>query len=282
MSIYSRNINDKNLYMKQDKTLLSEFMKYLNQQSLNNKFTMQQTDESFTGYIKSVRDYFSHSGNDYVKDIVIDGAIQSAFNLIKSSKINDTKKSSLIDEIYTVVSPETIKDNVDIKDLETLATNKANRFIVKSFLKNGYSLKNNSQILISSIHSGDKDFFDLAIKNNADVNGPDNADKAMQTPLGWKPSHLVKERNSIHEYMIDVLLKKGANINRFQNTPSHYLVPAVSSKDRDLVEILIKKGIQKETEWNNIKMKDYIKKNSPDFYNIIYETKKSKQCTLKY
>lgn len=282
MSIYSRNINDKDVYMKQDKALLSDFLKHLNQQSLNNKFTLQQTDESFTGYVKSVNDYFNRLGNDYVKDIVIDGAVQSAFNLIKSSKINDTKKSSLIDEMYSVLSSETIRNNVDIKDLETLATNKNNRFIVKSFLKNGYSLKNNSQILISSIHAGDKDFFDLAIKNNADVHGPDNADKAMQTPLGWKPSHLVKDRNSIHEYMIDVLLRKGADINRFKNTPSHYLVPAVSSKDSHLVEILIRKGIQKDTEWNNIKMKDYIKKNSPEFYNIIYETKKNKQFSLKY
>lgn len=282
MSIYNRNINDKDIYMKQDKLLLIDFLKNLDKESLNNKFNMLKTDDSFSEYINSVNKYFDQHENDYVKDIVIDGAIISAFNLIKSSKINDNKKSQLIDEMYSIIPSDTIINIIDIKHLETLATDKNNRFIVKSFLKNGYSLDNNSQILISSIYSGDKEFFDLAIKNNSNVHGKSNAEKALETPLGWKPSPLVKDRNTIHEYMIDVLLKKGANINRFENSPSHYLVPAVISNDSHLVETLIKKGIKTDTEWNNIKMKEYIKKNNPNFYNTIYKDKKVKQFSLKY
>lgn len=281
MSIYSRNIKEKDIYLAEDKMSLNNFLKNLRQEDLNNKFNMQQNDDTFSGYIKKINKYFDEHENEYIKEIVKEGAVSSAFNIIKKSQLSDTKKSNLIKEMYSNIEPELIRRIIDIKELETLSTDKNQRFIVKDFLKEGYSLNGNSQILISAIHSGDKEFFDLAIKNNANVNGPEKANKNRNTPLGWKPSPLIKDRDIIHEYMIDVLIKKGANINRFEGTPSHYLMSAITSHDKHLVETLIKKGIKIETEWNNIKMKDYIKKNQPEFYNMIYKNK-NKQLAFKY
>lgn len=282
MSKYIGKVQRDNIFLLEDKKILNDFYNFLEKEKLQNKFSMKTEEDTLNNYIKKVNSFFIDSTDGYIKDLIIESTIKRVEIILQSTKESEKNKITIINDMYKNINKETIEKNVDLKILENMAIDKNNRFLTKEFLKNGYSLLNNSQILITSIHSGDKEMFDLAISNGANVNGPKNPKLNRETPLGWKPSHLVKDRDNIHLYMIDKLIKNGADINRFINTPNHYLVSAVSSKDKHLVETLIKKGAKIDVQWDEIKMKDYFKKHSPDFYNLIYNNnQKNKQINLK-
>jgi len=129
--------------------------------------------------------------------------------------------------------------------------------IVKLVLRNAYDLSESSEILNSSIGKGNRELFDLALSCNASVNGPENASKAFLTPLAHYPRPSSKRSaeatQELYDYMLEELLRRGADINRFHNNSSSYVNLSMTTGNTYQLTKLLENGAKADNKWTDEK-----------------------------
>lgn len=158
---------------------------------------------------------------------------------------------------YKEVGAEWVNSKIPTSKLNEWNNQSFLNQIVKSVLRNGYDLSENSEILNSSIGKGDRELFDLALSNNASVNGPENASKAFLTPLAHYPrpsSHRSPEATQeLYDYMLKELLRRGADVNRFHNTSSSYVNLSITMGNAYQLTKLLENGAKADNRWTDEK-----------------------------
>lgn len=158
---------------------------------------------------------------------------------------------------YKEVGTEWVNSKIPVSKLNEWNNQSFLTTIVKSVLRNGYDLSESSEILNSSIGKGDKELFDLALSNNASVNGPKNASKAFLTPLAHYPRPSSKRSpeatQELYDYMLEELLRRGADVNRFHNSSSSYVNLSMTTGNTYQLTKLLESGAKADNRWTDEK-----------------------------
>lgn len=158
---------------------------------------------------------------------------------------------------YKELGSEWVNSKIPVDKLNAWNNQPFLNQIVKSVLRSGYNLSESSEILNSSIGKGDRELFDLALSNNASVNGPENASKAFLTPLAHYPRPSSKRSaeatQELYDYMLEELLRRGADINRFHNTASSYVNLSVTTGNIYQLTKLLESGAKADNKWSDEK-----------------------------
>lgn len=194
---------------------------------------------------------------------------------------------------YNKMGDDWVNKNLPIEKVNAWGIKNGLEKVTKNILKNGYSLNGTSVILNSSIGKGNRELFDLAIKAQSSVNGPNDVTQAFHTPLAHYPRNSTKrsrnENEAIYEYMLDTLINSGADINKFHNSKSSYVHLSAVAGNYHQLSKLLERGAKAHNEWtqddrifSTLQMLKQNKKDDlVDLINTHIDLQKPKQYALK-
>lgn len=195
---------------------------------------------------------------------------------------------------YKEAGSEWVNSKIPVDKLNAWNNQPFLNHIVKAVLRNGYDLSESSDILNSSIGKGDRELFDLALSSNASVNGPENASKAFLTPLAHYPRPSSKRSaeatQELYDYILEELLRRGADINRFHNTSSSYVNLSITTGNTYQLTKLLENGAKADNKWTDEKGLEHStlnkaqadKKGLAPLIEEYIEKQKVKQHTFKF
>ena len=193
---------------------------------------------------------------------------------------------------YNKMGAEWVNKHLPIEKVNKWGVKNGLEKVTKNILKNGYSLNGTSVILNSSIGKGNRELFDLAIKAQSSVNGPNDVTQAFHTPLAHYPRTSTKrsrnENEAIYEYMLDTLIKAGADINKFHNSKSSFVHLSAVAGNYHQLSKLLERGAKANNQWtqddkvfSTIQMLRQNKKDDlADLINTHIELQKPRHYTL--
>lgn len=229
---------------------------------------------------------------DIYNDKVMPSSNDSIFKKRRQEEIVHQVNKELI-TWYNKMGSEWVNSYLPIDKVNVWGIKNGLEKITKNILKNSYSLEGTSIILNSSIGKGNRELFDLAIKAGSAVNGPKDVEQAFQTPLAHYPRLSTKrsrnENEAIYEYMLDTLLKNGADINKFHNSKSSYIHLSATAGNYHQLSKLLERGAKANNEWSQdnkiFSTVEMLKQNKKDDFvdliNTHIELQRPKQYTLK-
>lgn len=195
---------------------------------------------------------------------------------------------------YKEAGSEWVNSKIPVDKLNAWNNQPFLNHIVKAVLRNGYDLSESSDILNSSIGKGDRELFDLALSSNASVNGPENASKAFLTPLAHYPRPSSKRSaeatQELYDYILEELLRRGADINCFHNTSSSYVNLSITTGNTYQLTKLLENGAKADNKWTDEKGLEHStlnkaqadKKGLAPLIEEYIEKQKVKQHTFKF
>lgn len=278
------------------------FLSQPNEYQLNNDSdTSKKIDiinHNLRDYPHLQRDMLDYAFNDLVNklDIYNDKVMPSSNDSLFKKRRQEEIILQVNKELmtwYNKMGSEWVNNHLPIDKVNTWGIKNGLEKVTKTILKNAYSLEGTSVILNSSIGKGNRELFDLAIKAGSAVNGPKDATQAFHTPLAHYPRLSAKrsrnENETIYEYMLDTLLKEGADVNKFHNSKNSYIHLSAIAGNYHQLSKLLEKGAKANNEWvqddkifSTVQMLKQNKKDDVvDLINTHIELQKPKQYTLK-
>lgn len=308
-----------NNYSSNDQQLIEQCLKKISNINVNDKIALlsgkknQPEWESLSETARIIQIINSDlSSRPDLKEAVLQKQFESLFNDIDMYNNKPFKQTPLLvfqekrraeilyeaqkdlNTWYKEAGSEWVNSKIPVDKLNAWNNQPFLNHIVKAVLRNGYDLSESSDILNSSIGKGDRELFDLALSSNASVNGPENASKAFLTPLAHYPRPSSKRSaeatQELYDYILEELLRRGADINRFHNTPSSYVNLSITTGNTYQLTKLLENGAKADNKWTDAKGLEHStlnkaqadKKGLAPLIEEYIEKQKVKQHTFKF